>query len=204
MSCVIASVTIDNKRELNYMRVVAGEYGGRRLKAVPGMKTRPTTDKVKEAMFNIIGQYLEGGQVLDLFAGSGGLSIEAVSRGADHATLVDRQYQAIKTIHENLSVTKEEDKFTVLKGDAYKMLNKLAKQEQGFDYVFLDPPYKKQQILELMEQLKKLGLLNTDALIICETDQVADLPEELADFELIKKADYGITELTFYRYKEVN
>lgn len=204
MSCVIASLTIDNKRELNYMRVVAGEYGGRRLKAVPGMKTRPTTDKVKEAMFNIIGPYLEGGQVLDLFAGSGGLSIEAVSRGADHATLVDRQYQAIKTIHENLSVTKEEDKFTVLKGDAYKMLNKLAKQEQGFDYVFLDPPYKKQQILELMEQLKKLGLLNTDALIICETDQVADLPEELADFELIKKADYGITELTFYRYKEVN
>ncbi len=204
MSCVIASVTIDNKRELNYMRVVAGEYGGRRLKAVPGMKTRPTTDKVKEAMFNIIGPYLEGGQVLDLFAGSGGLSIEAVSRGADHATLVDRQYQAIKTIHENLSVTKEEDKFTVLKGDAYKMLNKLAKQEQGFDYVFLDPPYKKQQILELMEQLKKLGLLNTDALIICETDQVADLPEELADFKLIKKADYGITELTFYRYKEVN
>ncbi len=204
MSCVIASVTIDNKRELNYMRVVAGEYGGRRLKAVPGMKTRPTTDKVKEAMFNIIGPYLEGGQVLDLFAGSGGLSIEAVSRGADHATLVDRQYQAIKTIHENLSVTKEEDKFTVLKGDAYKMLNKLAKQERGFDYVFLDPPYKKQQILELMEQLKKLGLLNTDALIICETDQVADLPEELADFELIKKADYGITELTFYRYKEVN
>ena len=204
MSCVIASVTIDNKRELNYMRVVAGEYGGRRLKAVPGMKTCPTTDKVKEAMFNIIGPYLEGGQVLDLFAGSGGLSIEAVSRGADHATLVDRQYQAIKTIHENLSVTKEEDKFTVLKGDAYKMLNKLAKQEQGFDYVFLDPPYKKQQILELMEQLKKLGLLNTDALIICETDQVADLPEELADFELIKKADYGITELTFYRYKEVN
>ena len=204
MSCVIASVTIDNKRELNYMRVVAGEYGGRRLKAVPGMKTRPTTDKVKEAMFNIIGPYLEGGQVLDLFAGSGGLSIEAVSRGADHATLVDRQYQAIKTIHENLSVTKEEDKFTVLKGDAYKMLNKLAKQEQGFDYVFLDPPYKKQQILELMEQLKKLGLLNTDALIICETDQVADLPEELADFELIKKADYVITELTFYRYKEVN
>ena len=204
MSCVIASVTIDNKRELNYMRVVAGEYGGRRLKAVPGMKTRPTTDKVKEAMFNIIGPYLEGGQVLDLFAGSGGISIEAVSRGADHATLVDRQYQAIKTIHENLSVTKEEDKFTVLKGDAYKMLNKLAKQEQGFDYVFLDPPYKKQQILELMEQLKKLGLLNTDALIICETDQVADLPEELADFELIKKADYGITELTFYRYKEVN
>ena len=91
------------------MRVVAGEFGGRRLKAVPGMKTRPTTDKVKESMFNIIGPYLNGGNVLDLFGGSGGLSIEAVSRGADSATLIDRQYQAIKTINENIEVTKSKE-----------------------------------------------------------------------------------------------
>ena len=82
------------------MRIIAGKFGGRRLKAVPGMKTRPTTDKVKESMFNIIGPYFDGGNVLDLFAGSGGLSIEAVSRGADQAYLIDRQYQAIKTIKE--------------------------------------------------------------------------------------------------------
>ena len=84
------------------MRIIAGEFGGRRLKAVPGMKTRPTTDKIKESMFNIIGPYFDGGRALDLFAGSGGLSIEAVSRGVDQAVLIDRQYQAIKTIKENI------------------------------------------------------------------------------------------------------
>lgn len=88
------------------MRIIAGEYGGRRLKAVPGMKTRPTTDKVKEAMFNMIGPYFNGGKSLDLFAGSGGLSIEAVSRGITTATLIDHQYQAIKTIRDNIAVTK--------------------------------------------------------------------------------------------------
>lgn len=80
------------------MRVVAGEYGGRRLNAVPGRKTRPTTDKVKEALFSSIGPYFAGGSSLDLFAGSGGLSIEAVSRGIDHAVMVDRQYAAVQVI----------------------------------------------------------------------------------------------------------
>ncbi|MBD5069342.1 MAG: 16S rRNA (guanine(966)-N(2))-methyltransferase RsmD [Lactobacillus sp.] len=183
------------------MRIVAGEYGGRRLKAVPGMKTRPTTDKVKEAMFNIIGPYLDGGEALDLFAGSGGLSIEAVSRGAEHATLIDRQYQAIKTIHENIAVTKNEEKFTVLKGDATKVINKLAQAGKKFSYVFLDPPYKKQQIVAMLQKLVELDLLADGALIICETDHIADLPTDLAGFEFIKRATYGITELTFYRYE---
>ena len=115
------------------MRVVAGEFGGRRLKAVPGMKTRPTTDKVKESMFNIIGPYLNGGNVLDLFGGSGGLSIEAVSRGADSATLIDRQYQAIKTINENIEVTKSKEKFRIIKGDTNKDIFKLAKESKRFE-----------------------------------------------------------------------
>ena len=169
------------------MRVVAGEFGGRRLKAVPGMNTRPTTDKVKESMFNIIGPYLNGGNVLDLFGGSGGLSIEAVSRGADSATLIDRQYQAIKTINENIEVTKSKEKFRIIKGDTNKVIFKLAKESKRFDYVFLDPPYKKQEIVKLLGE-------------IFELDQEANLPEELTGYEFIKKSDYGITELTFYRY----
>lgn len=182
------------------MRVVAGEFGGRRLKAVPGMKTRPTTDKVKESMFNIIGPYLNGGNVLDLFGGSGGLSIEAVSRGADSATLIDRRYQAIKTINENIEVTKSKEKFRIIKGDTNKVIFKLAKESKRFDYVFLDPPYKKQEIVKLLGEIFELRLLNKGALIICETDQEANLPEELTGYEFIKKSDYGITELTFYRY----
>lgn len=186
------------------MRVVAGEYGGRKLKAVPGMKTRPTTDKVKEAMFNIIGPYFDGGYALDLFAGSGGLSIEAVSRGVDHAYLVDRQYQAIQTIKENIAITKEPEKFSLFKADAHKILAKFSEQKLCFNYVFLDPPYKQQKILATLDELVTKQLLAKDALIVCETDQEADLPAELENFSLIKQAKYGISILTFYRYQGEN
>ncbi|GKS80325.1 methyltransferase [Ligilactobacillus pabuli] len=182
------------------MRIVAGNYKGRRLKAVPGMKTRPTTDKVKESMFNIIGPYFDGGNVLDAFAGSGALSIEAVSRGADRAVLVDRAYQAIKTIHDNIAVTKEEERFSVVKGDSFKMLPVLAERHEKFDYVFFDPPYREQKIIKMIQTLVELNLLNPEAVLICETNQEAHLPVQLTGFELLKQVDYGITELTYYKF----
>lgn len=184
------------------MRIVAGDFGGRRLKAVPGMQTRPTTDKVKEAVFNIIGPYFDGGQSLDLFAGSGGLSIEAVSRGVDHAVLIDRQYQAIKTIQENVAVTKEPDRFEIIKGDAQRVLERLVTQDAHFDLVFLDPPYAKQQIVKDIGRCDELGLLNPDCRIICETDTNAQLPDELPGFKLIRRQDYGITVITIYQKVE--
>ena len=137
------------------MRVVAGEFGGRRLKAVPGMKTRPTTDKVKESMFNIIGPYLNGGNVLDLFGGSGGLSIEAVSRGADSATLIDRQYQAIKTINENIEVTKSKEKFRIIKGDTNKVIFKLAKESKFGCRFFFQLLF----VVRLVERVASFNLL---------------------------------------------
>ncbi|MDU0990620.1 MAG: RsmD family RNA methyltransferase, partial [Enterococcus faecium] len=89
------------------MRIISGNYGGRRLKSLAGANTRPTTDKVKESIFNMIGPYFDGETVLDLFAGSGGLAIEAVSRGCSHAVCVDKNYQALKIIKENIEITKE-------------------------------------------------------------------------------------------------
>ncbi|WP_290034178.1 16S rRNA (guanine(966)-N(2))-methyltransferase RsmD [Ligilactobacillus cholophilus] len=183
------------------MRVITGNYGGRRLKAVPGMKTRPTTDKVKESMFNIIGPYFDGGKVLDLFSGSGGLSIEAVSRGAEEAYLIDRQFQAIKTIKENIAITKEENKFHIFKADAHKILKKFSQEKLKFDYVFLDPPYAQQKIILDLEEMVKLDLLNDSALIVCETDQNAKLPTKLNNFKCIKQVTYGITVLTFYQFE---
>lgn len=182
------------------MRIVAGEYGGRRLSAVPGRATRPTTDKVKEALFNIIGPYFDGGTSLDLFAGSGGLSIEAVSRGIDRAVMVDRQYAAIQTIKRNVTVTKHAEKFDVIKNDANRALHLLAKHHERFDMVFLDPPYAKQQIVKDIQTMVHLNLLNSDAMIIAETDQHANLPENLPGFNLQRKQTYGITVLTIYRY----
>lgn len=182
------------------MRIVAGEYGGRRLSAVPGRATRPTTDKVKEALFNIIGPYFDGGVSLDLFAGSGGLSIEAVSRGIDHAVMIDRQYAAIQTIRKNITVTKHPEKFDVIKNDANRALHLLAKHGKSFDMVFLDPPYAKQQIVKNIRMMVQLELLNSNALIIAETDQHAKLPTDLPGFSLQRRQTYGITVLTIYRY----
>jgi len=180
------------------MRIVAGDFGGRRLKAVPGMATRPTTDKVKEALFNIIGPYFEGGRSLDLFAGSGGLSIEAVSRGVDQAVLIDKQYAAIKTIKDNVAVTKAPEKFEILKRDANRALKELAGRGDQFDLVFFDPPYAQQKIAEQMATLRELGLLSAGARIICETDQNAQLPDDIDGFDFVERRDYGITELTIY------
>lgn len=180
------------------MRIVAGDFGGRRLKAVPGMATRPTTDKVKEAMFNIIGPYFDGGQSLDLFAGSGGLSIEAVSRGIERAVLIDRQYAAIKTIQENVAVTKAPDRFEILKRDANQALKALAARQERFDLVFFDPPYAQQKIIQQMQRLRDLELLTPRARVVCETDQNARLPEDVAGFDFVEQRNYGITVLTIY------
>lgn len=184
------------------MRIISGEYGGRRLVAVPGMKTRPTTDKVKEALFNIIGPYFDGGTSLDLFAGSGGLSIEGVSRGIDHAFLVDRQYQAIKTINKNIAVTKYPEKFSVLKMDAIKALHRLSIDHHHFDMVYLDPPYAKQQIIKNINLMVQLNLLNNHARIVAETNQQAALPLALPDFSLLRQQSYGITVLTIYQFRK--
>ena len=180
------------------MRVITGEYGGRRLKAVPGESTRPTTDKIKESLFNMIGPYFDGGTCLDLFAGSGGLSIEAVSRGMDKAVLIDKAPAAMKVIRENIAVTKEEEKFTVIRGDAAKVIRNLKNEQQVFDLVFLDPPYAKQQIVSQIEELLDNGMLSPEALIVCEVDKKVDLPETIKNARVYKSAEYGITKIMIY------
>lgn len=183
------------------MRVIAGTYGGRRLKAVPGNQTRPTTDKVKEALFSMIGPYFDGGKALDLFAGTGGLGIEAVSRGCDLAVLVDKQRQVQNVIAENIAITKEPERFRVIKTAAQNALNTLATEQQQFDYVFLDPPYRFKIIQQLLEKLATLNLLTNQAQIIVETEKEDEiiLPEH---FELIKHHDYGITKISVYQYNK--
>ncbi|GAB6092222.1 16S rRNA (guanine(966)-N(2))-methyltransferase RsmD [Furfurilactobacillus curtus] len=182
------------------MRVVAGEFGGRPLNAVPGTLTRPTTDKVKEAMFSMIGPYFNGGRGLDLFAGSGGLGIEAVSRGMSEVVLVDHQYQAIKTIRANVAVTKAPDRFQIIKADAEAILPKLAAMQAPFDLVLLDPPYAKQKIVAELSRMAQLDLLTDGAIVVAETDQQADLPDQFGGFTQTHHKDYGITDVMVYRY----
>ncbi|OFI49100.1 16S rRNA (guanine(966)-N(2))-methyltransferase RsmD [Floricoccus tropicus] len=180
------------------MRVVAGDYGGRPLKALDGKTTRPTTDKVKGAIFNMIGPYFNGGRALDLFAGSGGLSIEAVSRGMDEAVLVEKDFRAQKIVMENIKMTKEDSKFTLLKMPAEKAMNSLATQGQKFDLVLLDPPYAKEEIENNIQFLQDKDMLSDDVIIVCETDKSVDLSNEIGSFELIKQKIYGISKISIY------
>lgn len=182
------------------MRVVSGRFRGTRLEAVAGDKTRPTTDKVKEAMFSMLMPYLDDGEVLDLYAGTGGLGIEAVSRGMSHATLVDRQYQAIKVIHSNIEKTHAQDDFTVLKSSARDALPNLVATNKKFELVFLDPPYAKETIATDMHDLVDHHLLVDGAIILAESNDVANLPFEDQLFKIIQQKQYGITVVTIYQY----
>lgn len=182
------------------MRIISGEFGGRRLKAVPGRATRPTTDKIKEAVFNIIGPYFNGGNALDLFAGSGGLGIEAASRGMQQVVLVDRQYAAIKTIKANITVTKMPQRFRVIKANAMHALHQLAAENNKFDLVLLDPPYQQQKITANMAALATQNLLATNAQLVCETNAATVLPVQLPAFRQLRRQTYGTTAITIYQY----
>lgn len=183
------------------MRVISGKFGSRSLKPVPGSKTRPTTDKVKESLFNMIGPFFNGGTFLDLYAGSGSVAIEAVSRGIDKATLVDHQYLAIKTIKENVEMTKEKDSFQVYKMDSDLALEKFSNDNAKFDFIFLDPPYKDQKMVEQLEYIKNSSLLQEDGIVICETDDNVNLQDDVDGYSLIKQKKYGITIISIYKIK---
>ncbi|WP_337032264.1 16S rRNA (guanine(966)-N(2))-methyltransferase RsmD [Paenibacillus illinoisensis] len=182
------------------MRVVSGSAKGRPLKAVPGNGTRPTTDKVKEALFSMIGPYFEGGTALDLFAGSGGLGIEALSRGMDKAVFVDLESKSIEVIRANLKATKLEDQAAIYRNDAGRALKALAKRTTQFDLVFLDPPYRMKNGDELMLTMHELELLKPEATIVLEYESKYSYPEQFGPFEQTRKAVYGETAVSIYNY----
>ena len=177
------------------MKIVSGIYGGRPLKTLEGKTTRPTSDKVRGAVFNMIGPYFEGGRVLDLYAGSGGLSIEAVSRGMSSAVLVERERKAQAVIAENIQMTKEVSKFQLLKMEADRALEQVG---GTFDLVFLDPPYAKEQIVADIEKMAEKNLFSQEVMVVCETDKSVELPEEIACLGIWKEKIYGISKVTVY------
>ncbi|GFH40980.1 16S rRNA (guanine(966)-N(2))-methyltransferase RsmD [Pseudolactococcus insecticola] len=183
------------------MRVVAGIFGGRPLKTLDGKTTRPTSDKVKGAIFSMLGQFFEGGRVLDLYAGSGSLSIEAVSRGADAAVLVERDRKAQQIIIENIEMTKETERFSLMKMSSERALSLV---DMAFDLVFLDPPYAEEQVVKDITFLEEKSLITSSATIVCETDKNVMLPETIGSFSCAKEKVYGISRITIYERNEVS
>ncbi|SET16194.1 16S rRNA (guanine(966)-N(2))-methyltransferase RsmD [Paenibacillus sp. NFR01] len=182
------------------MRVVSGSAKGRPLRSVPGNGTRPTTDKVKEAVFSMIGPYFEGGEALDLFAGTGGLGIEALSRGMDKAVFVDMEPKSIETVKANLKAVKLEAQAEVYRNDASRALGALEKRGRAFDLVFLDPPYRLKHGAELMLAMVEKGLLRPGALIVLEHESGYGYPEDIPGFSQLRKAVYGETAVAIYKY----
>lgn len=180
------------------MRIISGKYAKRNLFTLKSQRTRPTSDKVKESLFNTLGQFFNSGQVLDLYGGSGALAIEAVSRGMDHAQIVDINYQAVEIIKKNVALTNEKERFSVYKMPSQAALKKFAHNQLKFDLVFLDPPYAKQHIIADMKKMLELQLLNNGAVIVVETDDTT-LLEPILGFKLLKQHHLGKTFVRFYR-----
>lgn len=173
------------------MRVVAGERKGMPLKAITGTTTRPTTDKVKESIFNIIGPFFEGGIVLDLFAGSGGLGIETLSRGASRGIFVEKDGRAYQTLLENIKKCRYEEIAETYKTDANRAVKGLLKRDIQINYLFMDPPYAKVEYYDLILTLIEANKLTDDAIIVCEHAKEVDLPKEYGEFTLTRQENYG-------------
>ena len=183
------------------MRIIAGEFKGRRLAAVRG-RIRPTSDKVREAIFNILGPRVLGAQVLDLFAGTGALTLEALSRGAAGAVLVDEDGAALGVLRENLESLGIKERVRVLALPVAGALRKLAAQGARFSLIFLDPPYGRGWAQKTLKALEASGLLMPDASIVAEHSHREALPEHLGGLCLIQTRRYGDTQVAFYEVRE--
>jgi 16S rRNA (guanine966-N2)-methyltransferase len=184
------------------MRIISGEARGRRLFAPQGMNTRPTADRVRESVFNILGRRVVGARVLDLFAGSGALALEAVSRGAEHAVLVDQDRSAAAVIEKNIALMRCADRTMVLNMDWRRALGKL--EGRGFSLVFMDPPYKMEESYgQAACALGERQMLEPDAVLVMEHSRSLSLQGRLGrGFEIFDTRVYGDSAVSFARQTE--
>ena len=176
------------------MRIITGKARGTRLETLEGEATRPTTERVKEALFSVIQFDIEGRRILDLFAGSGQLGIEALSRGATGCVFVDQNKESTEVIRRNLKAAGLTANTQVLSTDA---LSYLVRPQDHFDIVFLDPPYFAGLMESVLEKVEPL--VNQGGMVICETDRKADLPSSVGRLSLARTYQYGKTQVWLYR-----
>lgn len=183
------------------MRIISGKHKSRVLVTLDGLDTRPMTDRMKESVFNTIGPYFDGDVVLDLFGGSGALSLESISRGASYAYIVEKSYQAVKIINTNIKSLKEEQSTKVFNTDYKVALNKFITEKQKFDIIFLDPPYKLNLCQEIIDKIIENDMLNENGIICAQYVRGNFKPVENDYYEVMKNYSLATSELCIMRKK---
>lgn len=178
------------------MRVITGKARGVNLKTPEGLATRPTADRVKEALFSVIHFDLPGAEVLDLFGGTGQLGIEALSRGANRAVFVDKSDKACSLIKENLRRSKLEQQGRVVRSDYLAYLHRC---KDCFDIIFLDPPYAEVFLENALKCITEIDILRSSGIIVCERSLDKELPWQYPGYSRSKDYKYGKTLITIYR-----
>ncbi|WP_283610768.1 16S rRNA (guanine(966)-N(2))-methyltransferase RsmD [Faecalispora anaeroviscerum] len=180
------------------MRIITGSARGKKLQSLEGERVRPTPDRVKEALFNIIQFDLEGRRVLDLFAGSGQLGLEAISRGAREAVFVDSSRDSVSVVEKNIAATGFGEQAKVVNADFASFL---SRNPQPFDIALLDPPYRTGLLQQALPQVATV--MNLGGTILCEHPSDEELPLSAGDFVKVRSYRYGKILLTVYRHKDV-
>lgn len=182
------------------MRVIAGKARRIQLKSMEGMNTRPTTDRIRETLFNMLSQDIYGSHFLDLFSGSGAIGIEALSRGAASAVFVENNRQAVQCIRENLLKTRLLQEAVIMPMDCASAIHRLEAERQYFDIVFMDPPYNRQFEREMLELMKHASFIDEDTMIIIEASLETDFDWlEASGYELTKVKKYKTNQHVFVK-----
>lgn len=181
------------------MRVIAGSAKKRRLKTPGDMTVRPTADRVKEALYNILGDRVPQSSFLDLYAGTGNIGIEALSRGAASAVFVEQEHQNTRLIVENLKITGFLGRARIIRRPVKEGLKLLGAEGLRFDLIFLDPPYRNEDIEEALAGIVNESVLNAGGIVVVECGAKRDLPDDQAGLKMVRQEKYGDTMLTFFR-----
>lgn len=181
------------------MRIIAGEAKNRIINTKKGTSTRPTLSNVREALFSIIAPAISGARFLDLFSGSGIIALEALSRGANKAIMIEKDSESLKIIIENINSLGYENKSRAYRNDALSALNILGRKEEKFDIIFMDPPYDMEICTKVLKSIEKNNLLSKDGLVICEHYFAEKMEDKIGKFKKINEKDYRKKVLSFYK-----
>lgn len=180
------------------MRIITGDFKGRRLEMPEGKDIRPTTEKVKEAIFSIIAGNVPGAVCVDLFAGTGNLGLEALSRGAEKCYFADNSRESLNLIKRNIAMCKAEEWSVVIPGDFERVLTRLGERGEKIDIFFLDPPYREGLYEKCFELIREYDLLAEEGIILAEHGEREPLPEEIEGYIVLKEKTYGSIAITIY------